>query len=187
MAPGAVLAKDNVPVGLIYYQAGIAVLSGSIFGASASAASPLPQGALGILPAGTPITMQRTNADNEADIAQFAADGSQRFVTGSSISGSADFIRNRLYNISFNNTTELNSTIYFCRAGHNEFNYSSNPTYLKQSQIRVKETTLDNPVSYITTIGLYSATNELLAVAKLSEPLKKTPETELTLRVRLDY
>ena len=96
-------------------------------------------------------------------------------------------IRNRIYNLSFNNTTELNSTIYFCRANHNDFNYSSNPTYLTNSKIRVKTSTADSPVSYITTVGLYSADNELLAVAKLSEPLKKTPESELTLRVRLDY
>jgi len=43
------------------------------------------------------------------------------------------------------------------------------------------------PLSYITTIGLYSADNELLAVAKVSEPLKKDPTNELTLRIRLDY
>lgn len=111
-----------------------------------------------------------------------------RFISGSSISGSADAIRNRINSISFNNTTELNSTIYFARAGHNEFNYSSNPTYIDgTSQIRVKNSSLDQPVSYITTVGLYSADNELLAVAKVSEPLKKTPDTELTLRVRLDY
>jgi hypothetical protein len=70
---------------------------------------------------------------------------------------------------------------------HNEFNYSSNPTYLSSSQIRVKESSVDSPVSYITTVGLYSADNELLATAKLSEPLKKTPENEMILRVRLDY
>ena len=68
--------------------------------------------------------------------------------------------------LDFNNTTELNSTIYFCRAGANEFNYSSNPTYLDSSQIRVKEITTDDPVSYITTVGLYGANNELLAVGK---------------------
>lgn len=186
-AAGNTLAHENVPVGLIYYQAGVAVLSGSAFNVSASVSDGTTVPALGILKGNLPITMQRANADNSKDVASFSADGSQRFVTGSSISGSADMVRNRLYNVSFNNTTELNSTIYFCRAGHNEFNYSSNPSYLKQSQIRVKETTLDQPVSYITTVGLYSATNELLAVAKLSEPLKKTPETELTLRVRLDY
>ena len=69
-----------------------------------------------------------------------------------------------------------------------EWYYSSNPTYVDStSQIRVKNSSLDQPVSYITTVGLYSPDNELLAVAKVSEPLKKTPDTELTLRVRLDY
>ena len=55
------------------------------------------------------------------------------------------------------------------------------------SKIRVKTSTLDQPVSYITTVGLYAPDNELLAVAKVSEPLRKDPSTELTLRVRLDY
>ena len=95
--------------------------------------------------------------------------------------------RKRIDRLAFNNTTELNSTIYFCRINHNDFNYSSNPTYLGDSKIRVKNVSTDNPISYITTVGLYSADNELLAVAKLSEPLKKTPENELTPRVRLDY
>ena len=92
-----------------------------------------------------------------------------------------------MYDMSFNNTTELNSTIHFCRVNHNDFNYSSNPTYLSESKIRVKNNTLDAPVSYMTTVGLYSADNELLAIAKLSEPLKKDPTNEMTLRVRLDY
>jgi len=96
-------------------------------------------------------------------------------------------VRKRVKKICFNNTTELNSTIYFCRVNHNDFNYSSNPTYLSSSQIRVKKTLLDAPVSYITTVGLYSADNELLAVAKVSEPLRKDPTNDMTLRVRLDY
>ena len=60
-------------------------------------------------------------------------------------------------------------------------------TVLFRSKLVVKNSTTDEPVSYITTVGLYSTDNELLAVAKLSEPIKKTPSTELTLRVRLDY
>ena len=133
--------------GLIYYQAGVAVI--------------------------------RANAQVFDNAAEY---------TGSySISGTADDVREHWIDNDFNNTTELNSTIYFCRASHNEFNYSTNPTYLSESQIRVKQETTDNPVSYITTVGLYSADNELLAVAKLSEPLKKDPTNELTLRLRLDY
>jgi hypothetical protein len=95
--------------------------------------------------------------------------------------------RRRMVRMAFNNTTELNSTIYFARLNNNEFNYSANPTYLNESKIRVKETTLDAPVSYITSVGLYSADNELLAQAKLSEPVRKDPTNEFVLRVRLDY
>jgi hypothetical protein len=51
----------------------------------------------------------------------------------------------------------------------------------------VKNNTIDNPVSYVTSVGLYSADNELLATAKLSEPLKKDPTNEMILRVRLDF
>ena len=144
--------------GLIYYQAGIVVLTASIFDGQFGSAAPGP------------------------DTASMNA-----MLTASNISSSCDGIRNAWKNISFNNTTELNSTIYFCRANHNEFNYSSNPTYLSSSQILVKEKKTDAPISYITTVGLYSANNQLLAVAKLSEPLKKTPSNEYTLKVRLDY
>ena len=148
----------NSGVGLLYYQAGVVVLTGSVF-----------DGQFG-------------NKGATYDTGSFDA-----VLTGSQISSSADGLRNRMQNLQFNNTTELNSTIYFCRANHNDFNYSANPTYLSSSKINVKNNSADSPVSYITTVGLYSADNELLAVAKLSEPLKKTPETELTLRVRLDY
>ena len=108
-------------------------------------------------------------------------------LTGSTIEQCADALRNRIYNISFNNSTELNSTIYFCRVNHNDFNYSANPTYLSSSKIRVKENIKDLPVSYITGLGLYSTDNELMAVAKLSEPIKNDPTQEFTFRVRLDY
>jgi len=107
--------------------------------------------------------------------------------TASNITGAADALRHRIQNLQYNNTTELNSTVYFCRAAANEFNYSSNPTYLSASQVVLKNERTDTPASYMTTVGLYSDSNELLAVAKLSEPLKKDPTNELTLRVRLDY
>ena len=156
----------STPVGLLFYQAGVAVLTSSIWDTYGS------DGAAG---SGTMDMSSSTNSLTN-------------FLTGATIDAAADYaFRHRLYNLSFNNTTELNSTIYFCRADNSEFNYSSNPTYLSASKMRVKNTTTDDPVSYMTTVGLYSPDNELLAVAKLSEPLKKTPTNELTLRVRLDY
>jgi len=51
----------------------------------------------------------------------------------------------------------------------------------------VKNNAQDTSVAFITSVGLYSADNELLAVGKLSEPLRKDPANELTVRVRLDY
>ncbi len=152
-------AQTASAMGLIYYQAGIVVLTSSIFGTASFATSSY---AGGLIPV-------------------------KKALTGTTIQENCNFLRHRIANVSFNNTTELNSTIYFCRANHNEFNYSSNPTYLSGSRIRVKEKASDNPNSYITTVGLYSPDNELLAVAKTSEPIKKTPANEFTLRVRLDY
>jgi hypothetical protein len=116
------------------------------------------------------------------------ADGTMNHMfISSSISASANALRTRMHNLNFNNTVELNSTIYFCRIKHNDFNYSANPTYLSASQIRVKNDAVDSPVAYITSIGLYDDDNNLLAVGKLSEPLRKDPTIEYTLRARLDY
>ena len=169
----------TTPVGLLYYQAGIAVVTSSVF-LNMSASLESGVAAYNLLQAiGTAAGL---NADNTPLILSVTG-----AFTGSTIRQVADQIRHRTHNISFNNTTELNSTIYFCRANHNEFNYSSNPTYLTASKVFVKENNLDVPVSYATTVGLYSADSELLAVAKLSEPLKKTPNNEMTLKVRLDY
>ena len=151
-------AGTGTPIGHVYYQAGISVLTASIFKLLAQ-------------PAGF-------NAAGETVDA---------VLSGSSITGSTDGFRHRLKNVQFNNTTELNSSIYFCRAGSSEFNYSSNPTYLSGSQVVMKNSRTDTPASYVTSIGLYSSDNVLLATAKVSEPLKKDPTNELTLRVRLDY
>jgi len=162
----------NYPVGLLFYQAGIAVLSASMFMPNTG------DGKVGILSASVDVLHESFETGTQS---------ARETLTGSTIQRNCDGVRVRWKNLDFNNTTELNSTVHFCRLRHNEFNYSSNPTYVSGSKIRVKEVSLDQPVSYVTTVGLYSAENELVAVAKLSEPIKKTPESELTLRVRLDF
>ena len=160
LAAAGVDSDGYVKAGLLYYQAGIAVVTASVFGSLLT----------------TPVSM--STADPSAI---------NTFLSGTSISGNCDGLRHRVDNISFNNTVELNSTIYFCRVNNTDFNYSSNPTYLSSSKMVVKNNSQDLPVSYVTTVGLYSPDNELLGVAKLSEPLKKDPATEFNLRVRLDY
>ena len=163
---------ESHPVGLLYYQAGIAVLSASLFNGNA------PDGGL----YNTALGMQMSGSFDQGNSKQF-----QHLLTGSTIKVMSNGLRNRIYNLQFNNVVELNSSIYFCRINHNDYNYSTNPTYLSGSKIVVKTKTTDEPVAYITTVGLYNDNNELLATGKLSEPLKKTPANEITLRVRLDY
>ena len=163
--------------GLIFYQAGIVVLSSSIF---QSGSDNKPGGILNTVYEGIPFV-------SGAAYGAMKGMNISSSLSGAAISSTCNDFRRRIYDISFNNTTELNSTIHFCRINHNDFNYSSNPTYLNSSKIVVKNNTLDAPISYITTVGLYSSDNELLAVAKLSEALKKDPTNEMTIRVRLDY
>jgi len=164
-------ANEDTALGLIYYQAGIAVITSSIFHQE-----------MAEFPGGSVATDFGIGDDLSSSDSTFAV-----FSKANTIKNISNSLRRRISNIQFNNTTELNSTIYYCRAHHNEFNYSANPTYISASKMRVKNISTDTPVSYLTTIGLYSADNELLAVAKLSEALKKDPTTEFTLRVRLDY
>ena len=167
---GVVAGEEYQSAGLIFYQAGVVVLTSSIFRGEFSTFADRPNLAAAQLAPTAP-----------------TASCVSKYQTGSSIEKLSDAFRHTIYDVDFNNTIELNSAIYFCRVNHNDFNYSSNPTYVNGSKLRVKNNVNDLPISYITTVGLYSPDNELLAVAKLSEPIRKDPNTELTLRVRLDY
>jgi hypothetical protein len=87
----------------------------------------------------------------------------------------------------------LPSRQYFVRVQNQDFNYSNNPTYvsdgtdgLTKGTIKITEF-LTDPKTYPTTIGLYDDSNELVAVAKLSQPVQKSFNSELLIRVRLDF
>tara|TARA_Y100000114_G_scaffold43980_1_gene39574 strand:- start:752 stop:1912 length:1161 start_codon:yes stop_codon:yes gene_type:complete len=177
----AVLQNESAKCGLIFYQAGVMVLTASIFSRATSSSD-----AGGLLN-----TTRYAAAEQPVVHPIFTGPAANKTVKEAfslgSISGSCDALRARIMNVSFNNTIELNSTIFFCRVEHSEFNYSSNPTYLSASQIVVKTDSTDTPVSYITGVGLYDSNDNLMAVGKLSEPLRKDPTIEYTLRARLDY
>ena len=87
------------------------------------------------------------------------------------------------------NEETLNSQHFFIRIKSKEYNFSNNPTYITGSQGRIIDTISKRgtPFSFITGIGLYNDSNELLAVAKLSQPLFKEPGTEALVKVRLDF
>lgn len=85
---------------------------------------------------------------------------------------------------------QIKSTFYFCNLKSTEFNFTNNPTFTTGStgggQLRHSEMQND-PQVYITSVGLYNAYNELVAVAKVSRPVLKNFTRELTFRVKLDY
>lgn len=81
----------------------------------------------------------------------------------------------------------ISSTHYFIRLRNQQSNYSNNPTFVNADNTLVVSDFKTNPRVYITTVGLYNAANELLAVAKLSKPIRKSFDEEILLRVRLDF
>ena len=87
-----------------------------------------------------------------------------------------------------NSKEDLSSDYIFCRAKNSEYNYSANPSFISSSTGAVVfNEFVENPTTYITTVGLYNISQELLAVAKLSRPLEKNFTKELLVRVKLDF
>ena len=87
-----------------------------------------------------------------------------------------------------NSEEKVTSDYIFIRARNSEFNYSENPSFITGSTGEVYYSDFINaPQTFITTVGLYNDTNDLLAVAKLSKPLKKDFTKESLVRVKLDF
>ena len=90
------------------------------------------------------------------------------------------------------NNTQINSSLIFCRATADEFNYSSNPTYVDRTTNKINVIEEGNEssqkaFSYITTVGLFDDNDNLIATAKMSRPIEKNDEKDITIRVRLDF
>jgi len=88
--------------------------------------------------------------------------------------------------IKFKNSHIIYENEIRCNIRENEFNYSQNPTLQTGSLGDYKSFVDENFQPYITTVGLYNDSNELLCVAKLGQPLKLSSTTETCIIVRLD-
>lgn len=152
----------NNAVGKVYYQAGIIALIPEFFTNTGSATA-------GNLWSGS--------------------HGYVAVVTGSRYSDILNGARTRFMNVSFINQTNLHATFYFCRALNDEFNYSSNPTFVDSSGRIIPTSGTNNLTTrtYITKVGLVGVNGEILGVASTNRPLKKTPNVEYSIKVRLDY
>ena len=138
---------------------------------------------------------------NPLALAAPAISGGIAFVySGSAYSGSATYTNNTSANsqlfraisgstgFTLNSQETIVSDYIFVRPRSSEFNYSENPSFISGSTGEVLYSQfINNPQVYITTIGLYNDTNDLLAVAKLSRPLLKDFTKEALVRVKLDF
>ena len=82
---------------------------------------------------------------------------------------------------------DISSRFYFVRARNQEFNYTTNDSFTLSDGTLSFDSMIDNPKTYITTVGLYDDNQNLLAVAKLSQPLPKDFTKEALIKVKLDY
>ena len=187
-------------VGLIFYDSGTVVLDASkvfsgsqhISGAISSlsnAVTTAKSGEYGLLSAGVNV------------IGSSLGNRGAKLIPDLFVSASIDdivdhicetrFSSGSLTAVTFQNVTNINSTLIFCRASADEFNYSSNPTFKDSTgKIRVidagQEETQRSFV-FPTTVGLHDERGRLLAVAKMSRPIEKNDEKDITFRIRLDF
>ena len=86
-----------------------------------------------------------------------------------------------------NSQETVSSQFVFVRARNGEFNYSVNPSNITGSGDLRHSIMVNSPETYVTTVGMYNDNNDLLAVAKLSSPLKKNFTKEALIRIKLDF
>jgi hypothetical protein len=115
--------------------------------------------------------------------------GDNAYKLFTSISGAAEIN----HKIKARNVEHKTTNHYFIRVGAAMANYSNNPTFTYDNTSASTTGMIKNecfkhdPVTYITTVGLYNNNRDLLAIAKLSKPLKKTPDTDLLIKIRLNW
>jgi hypothetical protein len=126
-----------------------------------------------------------------ATVTGSSVEGNNHFVLYHSVSGSSLQTNPATadpYGFLARNSEKVTSTHYFVRIKNAEYNFSNNTSYVTGSVGQISQTSfIGDPKTYITTVGLYNNSQELLAVAKLSKPLLKSFQREALIRVKLDF
>ena len=140
------------------------------------------------------MVLDGTKLDSELDFetnTSSSSEGNNHFGLFHSISGSAELTNPSTsdpYGFLARNAETITSTHYFVRIKNAEYNFSNNPSFTTGSVGELRQSTfIGDPKTYITTIGLYNDERELLAVAKLSQPLLKSFKNEALVRCKLDF
>lgn len=109
-----------------------------------------------------------------------AYEGKNQFLLHNAIAGGGDFEARRTENVS--------TSHYFIRATNREFNFSNNPTFSNLTDGSFTEPSFEkDPRTFITTVGLFNDANEMIAVAKTSQPVAKSFDKEILIKVKLDF
>lgn len=164
------------------------IVSGSITGGVYNAASPVYYGLaypdMGIMILNAAM-LDASMSFNTVTGSNIAGDNAWKLYTSISGSTAADPI-----NKSFQarNEETVTSTHYFVRVKNAEYNFSNNPTFTTGTVGEISQPTfIGDPKVYITTVGLYNDRQELLAVAKLSQPVQKSFSKETLIKCKLDW
>lgn len=181
-------ANTSKTVGLLFYDRGVLVLDL----AKITSASQFVSGTIDAVTATGTTTLGGVRTET-AFTSKFIPD----FVVSASMDNVIDHIAGcRMGSgsntqMTFQNVTNINSTLLFCRANADEFNYSSNPTFTDNANrivvIDAGSEDIQTSMTFLTKVGLYDANDNLLAVASTSRPIQKNNERDVTLRVRIDY
>ena len=185
-------SNTSETVGLIFYDAGTVVFDmAKVFSGSQKMSGSIDAMSAESSPSSSGRTIMGSSSGNAN--AKFIPD----FVVSASIDDIVDHVASTRFQsgsltaMTFQNNTNINSTLVFCRATADEFNYSTNPTFVDENgRIRVIDAgqeDVQRTFTMPTTVGLHDEFGNLLAVAKLSRPVEKQDERDLTIRVRLDF
>jgi hypothetical protein len=159
--------------GAFYPDRGIIVLNAKAIGATVGN---IPNHQI-YIPSGS--TGTRYITDNLSGSLETHYDAFNQHRLFEAIKGGANFEARRTENVSTQH--------FFVRATNREYNYSNNPTYVNANGTFSETSFNTDPYTYITTVGLYNDSNELVAVAKTSQPIPKSFDKEVLIKVKLSF
>ena len=134
-------------------------------------------------------------------------------LVGSQTEGNAnlaDEVEDTTYRISFKGTNKIPTLTMFAFAEKGEFNFSNNPTFLELADVeetfssasyieasrKIKNITKSDfehhsasfeNTTFISKVGIYDENKNLIAVATLANPLKKTHKRDYMIKMRMDF
>jgi hypothetical protein len=87
----------------------------------------------------------------------------------------------------WNSNLPILTTTVTCKVSDFELNYTQNPSAITGSNGQFRDNITGSYFQpYITGIGIYNDSNELIAVGKFGQPIPKTPHTDMTFVIKLD-